>query len=694
MPTVPPRCSIIVARATMAAIVVAWLLIVPAPVEAHATVVSSYPQPGQKLESAPGVVVLEFSEPINSRLSRAVVRSPGGERFSGTASNAHEIQVRLATNVTGVYRVDWTTVSLVDGHTLRGSFEFGVGVTPGQGSSELASTVPPVPDLLIALARAVEDGALLFALGAFALRRLADHKPCVSWARPRTVAPLALATVAGLVVVVGEALNAAPTPSPAALVDFLTTGLPAATRLGRLAAEGTALAIGVLAPDLVVVPIVFAMVCLAAAGHAAAVQPTWLGVAFDSGHLVAAGLWAGGILAVASLRPPGGWREEPARALLVRFAPLALGAFALTVAFGALRATQELSRPGDLLDTPYGLVLSVKAMLVAAMAGLSLRAWRRRLVLPRSEGALAALVILAAALLEAFPLPPARASAVDDTAGGQSADLALPRPGDLTLAGTAGDVLVGLTLRPGQPGANELLLYLLPVQGEEAAAGLRVTVSVNGRPVSLSSCGSPCREAAVDLAGGERIDVSVGGERSGSSTFQLPSLPAADGAELLRRTQQRMHALHSYRIDETLGPASPPVQTRYSFQSPDRLGMTTASGFQSVWVGKMRYSRAGPDQPWQREDFGSAPQVPEFAWDLPPGQAYVAPRILGSQTIDGVRTEELSFFAEIGGLPTWFRLLVDRTGLVHHAEMLTQGHFMEHRIYDVDAPFVIAPPAG
>lgn len=32
-----------------------------------------------------------------------------------------------------------------------------------------------------------------------------------------------------------------------------------------------------------------------------------------------------------------------------------------------------------------------------------------------------------------------------------------------------------------------------------------------------------------------------------------------------------MSALHSYRIDEVLGPAAVPLRTTYWFQAPDRL---------------------------------------------------------------------------------------------------------------------------
>ena len=70
----------------------------------------------------------------------------------------------------------------------------------------------------------------------------------------------------------------------------------------------------------------------------------------------------------------------------------------------------------------------------------------------------------------------------------------------------------------------------------------------------------------------------------------------------------------------------------------------------------------------------------------------VAPRIVGAERVDGVRTEVVAF-AGTGSLSIWFRLWVDGEGLVREAEMRAQGHFMNHRYFDFDAPIEIEPPA-
>jgi hypothetical protein len=77
-------------------------------------------------------------------------------------------------------------------------------------------------------------------------------------------------------------------------------------------------------------------------------------------------------------------------------------------------------------------------------------------------------------------------------------------------------------------------------------------------------------------------------------------------------------------------------------------------------------------------------------WDYftPP----VAPRIIGSQSIGGNAARIVAFFGRSGEVPVWFRLWVDRSGLVRRGQMLAQGHFMDHDYQRFDAPTAILPP--
>lgn len=119
-------------------------------------------------------------------------------------------------------------------------------------------------------------------------------------------------------------------------------------------------------------------------------------------HVVSAGFWAGTILALAFLRPPGGWRSVEARVLIGRFGPVAVIAFVVTALTGLLRATEQLRDLSDLWTTAYGEVLAVKVLFVATMLGVSI-IWRRGKPLPRTDAAFAIVVIGATAVLAAFP---------------------------------------------------------------------------------------------------------------------------------------------------------------------------------------------------------------------------------------------------------------------------------------------------
>jgi copper transport protein len=666
--------------------VIMWTFVAAAPASAHAGFVTSTPEPGQSLGIAPGVVELSFSEPLNTDLSRATVTIPGGEPIEGEVVDDRTISIVLTTQARGRYDVSWATVSTVDGHALTGSFSFGVGVTVGRAGGGETRTSPGAAELVIALGRMLEDAALLAAVGVMLLGRLASTDPPLDWVRAAPRAPLGLAVAAGSIVVLGEALVASPSTSVAEVFTYLTTGTAGLARLARPLLELTAF---ILASRRVRAAATFgAIVALAAAGHAAAVGPRWWGVAVQAVHLISVATWAGGILALALQRPPGGWRSTAGRELLGRFTPVALVAFGLTAITGVLRGLQEIGPLSELLRSSYGAVLLVKLMLVVLMLQLSLLAWRRIIVHPRVEAAVAVAVIGAAALLASYPLPPARVVEAEEGPTGVRAS-ALPRPGDLTLGSHAGEFLVGLTIRPQ---TDALLIFLRGLDGDAETATRAVEVMVDEEALDVTQCADTCRKAETALAGGESIEVIVEGVGGGTARFGVPELSAASGEELLASMDGRMSGLSSYRLDETLSSGRARIRTRYRFLAPDSFSSRSVldqGGSQVIWIGQTRYMRALPDGPWDMES-GSAPSVPAFVWES--FEPFVDTRIIGRETVDDVRTEIVSFFGGDAQLPAWFRLWIDTEGLVRRAEMRAQGHFMDHRYYAFDAADFIHPP--
>src|SRR5438105_13870887 len=155
-------------------------MLVPATALAHATLVSSSPSAGQRLGAAPGAVDLQFSEPVDSRLSTAGVQTPDGRTYSAAVAANGRVELPLPTNVIGLYTVRWHTVSSVDGHALSGGFTFGVGVG-GTAAAPVAQSTS-VAALALAAARGLEYLGLLWALGVYVLIWVARRRPPIEFA--------------------------------------------------------------------------------------------------------------------------------------------------------------------------------------------------------------------------------------------------------------------------------------------------------------------------------------------------------------------------------------------------------------------------------------------------------------------------------------------------------------------------------
>jgi putative copper export protein len=252
-------------------------------------------------------------------------------------------------------------------------------------------SVPSPTDIAIAGLRWLEYAGLLGFIGVVVVRRLAGMPPPLSWARVSMQPALAAAFTGGVAVLIGESLS--------------TEHVSSAVML-RVAAEGIALGLCVFGRPWVVPLAILAVLALPFAGHGAVPHPDGGAIFTDALHILAAGAWGGGILVLATLRPPGGWRGEEGRALLARFGPVAFLAFAATALSGALRAAEVLGSASYLFSTPYGLVLTAKTAGVLVMVAMSAVGWSRGWRFTRWEGVVVLFVLAATALLAAFPMPP------------------------------------------------------------------------------------------------------------------------------------------------------------------------------------------------------------------------------------------------------------------------------------------------
>lgn len=665
-------------------LVAGFVAMTPVTASAHAELVLSVPADGAVLGVTPASVLLYFSEQLDPGLSEATVVGPGGETVTAPPAAERLIQVDLDTNLPGTYSVTWRAVSDVDGHTTQGAFTFTVGEVPG--AAVASATTSSATSWVVTVARWIEDLALILAVGSVFILWLGRREEPLPWVEPELVLVLGVAFAAGLVVITGEAVAAAGL-SVHGLVTYFTTGLTGTARVARVllealaivaAARRTTAALGVL--------LLAILITLAASGHAASSALT---VALDSGHVLTAGVWVGGIIAMATLRPPGGWRAG-GRELLGRFTPWALSAFMVTIALGAIQAILDVGTWSALVTTAYGRVLIAKSAAVLLLIPLSLIAWRRRSPYLRVEAAIGAVVVLAASLLAAFPLP------VDSGTGSNvvalSADAGLPSASELTIGAQAGQTLVGVSVSPALPGANTLTVYVLSADGAAASASLAVHASVDGHVATLHGCGDTCRRATVQLAGNDALSIQVGGAAGGTASVRLPSLPARDGTALLNAALAKMKGLTSVTMHETLtgGTGLPTDVTDYEEVAPDKLMWTEPGGEAAITIGNAFYTRETAAAAWVAQGGHDPVSEPNFSWQFFP--AAQAVHLLGSASIDGVQTSVVEFFAGEPGTPVWFRFYIDSSDQVELSDMMAPGHFMTQSFAHFDIPATIVLP--
>lgn len=225
-----------------------------------------------------------------------------------------------------------------------------------------------------------EDIGLIVAIGSITVRRLGRMPPRLAWVEPPMSASLAVAAAGGAGVLAVE-----------------HSWLIAV----RVAAEAAAWLLCVRGIRFVAPVVVLAVALLPLTGHAA--RLSFGGQFADALHVLSAGMWGGGVVALATLRPPEGWKSPEAILLLDRFGRVAVLAFAVTALTGVLRATEQLSAVSDLWTTTYGIVLALKGLAVVLMLVLGVM-WRRSGIVRVLDPIVVIAVIAATGLLAAIPV--------------------------------------------------------------------------------------------------------------------------------------------------------------------------------------------------------------------------------------------------------------------------------------------------
>jgi copper transport protein len=402
----------------------------------HTELESSTPAEGAVVEGAPDGVLLRFTTPIQLPLSRVVLTDTEGRGRAGTldmvdVSDGQELRFAPSSPLDpGRYRVEWQTAG-PDSHIIRGAFAFQVAGTdrtdPGEGEGapgqvEDTLAVAPMDDDSLEMAeqsgssggsgsttyaiRWLQYLGMILVLGAvsfrffvvpFVLRRtelapagalMSNRLATMAW---MGIALLALSLPArlwsqSLAMWGGESLAAA---NLGTLVFRTPWGWGWLLQIGALIVAAVGLRVaapgggrkrgwGVVAVGAVVLAFVPAL-----SGHAWGIEPRLVGVLFSGAHVLAAGVWMGGLAAlllaglpgIRGVQTPEG--ERPGLVTVVEaFSRMALVAVLVLVAAGVGQNLFLLGSPGNLVSTGWGRTLLVKLGLLAAAGALGLYNWR------------------------------------------------------------------------------------------------------------------------------------------------------------------------------------------------------------------------------------------------------------------------------------------------------------------------------
>jgi copper transport protein len=339
---------------------------------AHASLVSIEPSDGSMMSQAPKIVRLRFNEPVTP----AAIKLIDGEgRVRDDASvSAHDdtIEIKLPDHLArGAQFISYRVFS-ADGHPVGGSLTFSLGMPVGNAVARTDDDSRLAP--LIWLARIGVYLGLFVGVGGVFFG--------VWLSRTRAGASvIAAALVVGLVSAVtalglqgldllnlpfADIVTVAPWRAAAATSLFASlmiaiAAMIAATIARRDIPAGAARALSALA-------IVGVGLSLATSGHASTAPPQWLSRPMVFLHGIGVAFWIGALAPlVAMARTP----SASPLSVLNRFSRAAVPVVGALVLTGLVLATVQLESWRALIETRYGLILSIKLALVVVLLGLA-----------------------------------------------------------------------------------------------------------------------------------------------------------------------------------------------------------------------------------------------------------------------------------------------------------------------------------
>ena len=111
-------------------------------------------------------------------------------------------------------------------------------------------------------------------------------------------------------------------------------------------------------------------------GHAAVAQPRWASIPNDVVHLLSGATWLTGIVLLAVVVPTA-WRGKSERdkltlltPLITRFSTLAAVSIGVVAITGTINSFLDIGELDDLVDTGYGITLTIKIAVFLGVLGL------------------------------------------------------------------------------------------------------------------------------------------------------------------------------------------------------------------------------------------------------------------------------------------------------------------------------------
>ncbi len=422
-----------------ASLAVCLALLFPATASAHAILLRSDPAKDAVLKVPPHEVRMWFSEDLNPAFSTTSVVNASNARASNintpgqrvdnrdahvSPSDTKEMDVTLPANLPpAAYIVLYQTDSAEDGHILRGSFIFYVARPDGSIPTVNASAIAGQealggnttsgqldgPALFNLLMITLVEVCAVFWVGAqlwmiFVLRLVSDHHQEERAINQRvqqrfeqrfSLPALLVLLLANVGVLVGQALNinTAAALSPTVIASLASTGrfgtfwtmreivivVAIALSLYILLSKERPRFLKYILPWANLVLGLALLIAIAMSSHAAAVsqQVVLFAIPIDWLHLLAAALWVGGMMYLATTylpvirQRPIGERARSLLRTLPYYSPWALAGVAIMAVTGPFSATFRFTSWTQLLTTTYGRTLDVKVLLVGALLATS-----------------------------------------------------------------------------------------------------------------------------------------------------------------------------------------------------------------------------------------------------------------------------------------------------------------------------------